>query len=50
MARFLRPRRHPSRYRASISSTVASSGMLTVLDEDPERNGCTAASIFTWPM
>src|SRR5882672_3387587 len=50
MARFLRPSRHPSRYRASISATVASSGMLTVLDDEPERNGCTAASIFTWPM
>jgi hypothetical protein len=32
------------------SSTVAVSGMFTVLEIAPERNGWTAAIIFTWPM
>jgi hypothetical protein len=34
----------------SISSTVAVSGMLTVLEMAPEMNGCTAAIIRTWPI
>src|SRR4030067_641519 len=34
----------------STSSTVASCGRLTVLLIAPERNGCTAAIMRTWPM
>ena len=34
----------------AMSSTVASVGRLTVLEMDPETNGCTAAIIRTWPM
>ena len=33
-----------------MSSTVASVGMLTVLEMAPERNGCTAAIILMWPI
>src|SRR5207244_949986 len=33
-----------------MSSTVASSGMLMVFEIAPERNGCAAAIIFTWPV
>ncbi len=33
-----------------MSSTVASSGRLTVLEIAPEMNGCTAPIIFMWPM
>ena len=33
----------------STSSTVASEGMLTVLEMAPDRNGCTAAIMATWP-
>ena len=33
-----------------MSSTVASLGMLTVLEMAPERNGWTAAIIRMWPM
>ena len=43
----LRPSRHDSRYSYSTSSTLASSGMFTVLLIAPEMNGCTAAIIFT---
>ena len=32
-----------------ISSTVASSGTLTVLEMAPEMNGWTAPSMRTWP-
>ena len=32
-----------------MSSTEASSGMLTVLEMAPEMNGCTAPIIRTWP-
>jgi len=34
----------------STSSTVTSSGMLTVLEMAPEMNGCTAPIILTWPL
>ena len=34
----------------STSSTVADSGMFTVLEIAPDRNGCTAAIIRTWPI
>ncbi len=33
-----------------MSSTVDSSGMLIVLEIAPERNGCAAAIICTWPV
>ncbi len=33
-----------------MSSTVADSGMLTVLEIEPDTNGCTAAIIRTWPI
>ena len=33
-----------------MSSGVESLGMLTVLEIAPERKGCTAAIILTWPM
>ena len=33
-----------------MSSTVASVGMLMVLEIAPEMNGCTAAIMRTWPM
>ena len=36
-------------WSCSTSSTVASSGMFTVLEMAPEMNGCTAAIILTWP-
>ena len=36
-------------WSCSTSSTVASSGMFTVLEMAPEMNGCTAAIIRTWP-
>ena len=29
---------------------MASAGRFTVLEIAPERNGCAAAIIFTWPM
>ena len=32
-----------------MSSTVTDSGMFTVFEIAPERNGCAAAIIFTWP-
>ena len=34
----------------STSSTVADSGMFTVLEMAPERKGCTAAIMRTCPM
>ena len=34
----------------STSSTVADSGMFTVFEIAPDRNGCTAAIIRTWPI
>ena len=37
-------------WTSSISSTVAFSGRLTVLEIAPDRNGWTAAIIRTWPM
>ncbi len=36
-------------YACSISSTVASFGMLTVLEIAPEMNGWTAPIMRTWP-
>ena len=36
-------------WSCSTSSTVASSGRLTVLEMAPEMNGWTAAIIRTWP-
>ncbi len=36
-------------WSCSTSSTVASSGMFTVLEIAPEMNGWTAAIIRTWP-
>ena len=33
-----------------MSSTVAVSGRLTVLEIAPDRNGCAAAIIRTWPI
>ncbi len=33
-----------------MSSMVADSGRLTVLEMAPERNGCVAAIMRTWPM
>ena len=33
-----------------MSSAVAASGRLTVLLMAPDRNGCTAPIIRTWPM
>ena len=33
-----------------MSSTVALSGMLTVLEMAPEMKGCTAAIMRTWPI
>ena len=33
-----------------MSSAVAASGMLTVFEIAPERNGCVAAIMRTWPM
>ena len=33
-----------------MSSTVADSGRLTVLEIAPDMNGCTAAIIRTWPI
>ena len=33
-----------------MSSTVAVSGMLTVLEIAPDRNGWAAAIIRTWPI
>ncbi len=36
-------------WSCSTSSTVASAGMLTVLEMAPEMNGWTAAIIRTWP-
>ena len=33
-----------------MSSTVAVSGRLTVLEIAPDRNGWTAAIIRTWPI
>jgi len=33
----------------SMSSTLAVSGMLTVFEIAPERNGCTAPIMRTWP-
>ena len=50
MATAFRPSCHDSRWSASTSSTVASSGMLTVLEMAPEMNGCTAPIIRTWPV
>ena len=41
------PSFHASRCSSSTSSIVASSGMFTVLEMAPERNGCTAPIIFT---
>ena len=35
---------------SSISSTVAVSGRLTVLEIAPDRNGWAAAIIRTWPI
>jgi hypothetical protein len=46
----LRPSFQPWKWTSSISSTVAVSGRLTVLEIAPERNGCTAAIIRTWPI
>ena len=37
-------------WTSSISSTVAFSGRLTVLEIAPDRNGWTAAIIRTWPI
>ncbi len=34
-------------WSCSTSSTVTSSGMLTVFEMAPEMNGCTAPIIFT---
>jgi hypothetical protein len=50
MATAFRPSFHASRWSCSTSSTVASSGMLTVLEMAPEMNGCTAPIIRTWPI
>jgi hypothetical protein len=47
MATALRPSFHDSRWSASMSSIVASSGMLTVLEIAPDMNGCTAPIIRT---
>ena len=33
-----------------MSSTVTDSGRFTVFEIAPERNGCAAAIIFTWPI
>ena len=38
-----KPRRQPSMYASMISSTVTVSGMLTVFEIAPLRNGCAAA-------
>ena len=46
----LSPSRHDSLWMRSTSATVASAGMLMVLEMAPERNGCTAAIIRTWPI
>ncbi len=35
---------------SSISSTVAVSGRFTVFEIAPDRNGCAAAIIRTWPI
>src|SRR3954471_3762417 len=37
-------------YASAMSSTVASCGMLTVLEIAPDRNGWTAPIILMWPM
>ncbi len=47
--RALTPIFQASMWSCSMSSTVVSSGMLTVLEMAPEMNGCTAAIILTWP-
>ena len=49
MASALRPSFQPSKYASPMSSTVASRGMLNVLEIAPERNGWAAAIIRTWP-
>jgi len=46
----LRPSFQPCRYTSSISAMVADSGRFTVFEIAPERNGCTAAIIRTWPI
>ena len=47
MATALRPSSHDSRWIASTSSTLTSSGMFTVLEIAPEMNGWTAPIIRT---
>src|SRR3989304_3048394 len=49
MARAFRPWRQPSMYACSMSSTVAPSGRLTVLEMAPEMKGWTAPIILTCP-
>ena len=44
------PSFHASMYSSATSSTVADSGMFTVLEIAPEMNGWTAPIILTWPM
>ncbi len=50
MAIALTPSFHESSRSCETSSTVVSSGRLTVFEMAPEMKGWTAPIIFTWPM